>query len=232
MEQTFTNALAAAVRSIGRAETVDGKLGVIVETLAVSLPRFSHVGISTLESDGTIRTRAQTSQLVLDLDRLQYELGEGPCFDTMKDAWHLDVPAIASDGRWPRFVPHAVELGLKSQIAVRLFVDEAETIGSLNLYSVDSEDIDPDAIWVADLFANQAALVLGESRESDHLRQALETRQLIGQATGLMMARYGLDDQAAFGFLARTSSHANLKLREVAARLVSDHLRDPRAGVS
>ena len=220
----MTAALAAAVRSLARPESTEAKLLTIVETLALSLPMFKDIGVSTIDRHGVVSTRAATSQLVWDLDALQYELGEGPCVDSLHDAMVVEAPLIVEDQRWPRYVPRAVELGLKSQLALKLYVDEDKTIGGLNMYSTSDEEIDPDAVAVADLFATQAAVALGQARTVEQLTQALETRQLIGQAVGLVMAKYGLAEDAAFGFLARMSSHSNTKLREIAERVVAEHL--------
>ena len=223
MDQDISAALGAAARMLGRSETVAEKLTVVVENLARSLPGFEHVGVSTIDRHGHIETQAATSQLVWDLDALQYRLGEGPCVDSMHDATIVEAPTIRHDQRWPRYVPAAVELGLKSQLAVKLYVDQDKTIGGLNIYSTLSEDLDPQAVWIADIFAAQAAGALGQARALDDLRHAMETRQLIGQAVGLVMARYSLDAEAAFNFLARTSSHANIKLRDIARRVIDDH---------
>lgn len=92
------------------------------------------------------------------------------------------------------------------------------------MYSTDSEDIDPQAPGFADLFATHAALALGKAREVDHLHQALRTREVIGQAVGLLMAKYDLDPDGAFAFLVRTSSHSNRKLRDIAVRMVEQHV--------
>ena len=94
------------------------------------------------------------------------------------------------------------------------------------MYSTESEAIDPQAPGIADLFAAHAALALGNVRELDDLYAALATREVIGKAVGLLMAKYHLDEDAAFGFLVRTSSHSNTKVREIAARMVKDHVRE------
>jgi GAF domain-containing protein len=121
-------------------------------------------------------------------------------------------------------VPAAVKLGLKSQLAVRLYLDERGTLGGLNMYSTHSDDIDDQAPALADLLATHAALALGKAREVDDLHQALRTRELIGQAVGMLMVQYRLDPDAAFAFLARTSSHSNTKLRDIAAQMVEHHV--------
>jgi GAF domain-containing protein len=224
VDDDLTTALAAAVRSLARPENTESKLSTIVDILALSLPSFKDIGVSTIDRNGGVQTRAATSQLVWDLDALQYELGEGPCVDSLHDATVVEAPRIVDDPRWPRYVPRAVELGLKSQLALKLYIDEDRTIGGLNMYSTSDEEIDPDAVAVADLYATQAAVALGQARTVEQLTQALETRQLIGQAVGLVMAKYGLAEDAAFGFLARMSSHSNTKLREIAERVVAEHV--------
>ena len=95
-------------------------------------------------------------------------------------------------------------------------------MGALNLYSTSQEEIDPDAEHVAELFASHAAIALHQAREVENLNQALESRKVIGQALGIVMERYGLDENHAFAFLLRASSTSNIKLRDIAAQLVED----------
>ena len=177
------------------------------------------VGISTIDRKGNVTTRAATGELVWALDRLQYGLGEGPCMETLREADVVVAPRIRHDQRWPEYVPQAVAAGLKVQIAVNLYLDDEGTLGGLNLYSTRSVDIEDDAEAIADLFAEHAAIALGQVRQREGLQEALHSRKVIGQAIGILMERYQVDDDRAFDFLVRTSSHANVKLRDVAARL-------------
>ena len=208
---------------MGQSASVEEMLETIVHTAQLSLPGFEHVGISTIDERGNIETRAQTGDLVKQLDDLQYGLREGPCVDTLRSSHLVEAPHIRHDQRWPRYVPAAVELGLKSQFAVQLYLDDEGTLGGLNIYSTSSEDIDDEAPVIADLFATQAALALGKVRELTHLNQALHSREVIGKAIGMIMATYKLDQDAAFGFLARVSSTSNVKVRDLAAQMIEDH---------
>jgi len=222
-EQTLAAGLAQAARTIGRSQTVEETLQTIVETAQMSLPGFDHVGISTIDRKGKITTRAATDQLVWELDTLQYDLDEGPCVESVRGAEMVQAPWIRHNRRWLKYVPKAVDLGLQSQLAVRLHLDRKGTVGGLNMYSTSSEVIDPNAIAMADLFATHAALALGKARDVHDLDQALRTRETIGKAIGLIMAKYHLDEEAAFAFLTRTSSHSNTKMRDVAAQMLEDH---------
>ncbi len=189
-DQDLRAALSHAARTIGQARTSQETLQTIAETALLSIPSIEHVGVSVLDRKGNAVTKAATSDLVLELDELQYSLHEGPCVDSLRGATVVAAPRIRDDSRWPRYVPPAVRLGLKAQLAVRLYLDEQGTVGGLNMYSTGSEDIDPQAPGIADLFAAHAALALDRALKVDHLNEALQTREVIGEAVGLLMAKY------------------------------------------
>lgn len=217
---TIARALSAAAQSIDATATIEETLDAIVREARRSVPGFDHIGVSISHRDGTIETRAATDQLVWDLDRLQYEVGEGPCLDSIHTAPVLVVEHAATEKRWPAFMPRAVERGLRSQLAVRLFRDH-ETLGGLNLYSTSSDTVDPDAVAIAELFATHAAIALGRVRHEHDLNQALASRKVIGQAIGIIMERYGINEDRAFHFLVRASSTSNAKLRMIAEEVVA-----------
>ncbi|MCW2847006.1 MAG: hypothetical protein JWR90_980 [Marmoricola sp.] len=222
MDTELGRTLAEAARTIHISTDVDETLKAIASAAMKSLPGFDAVGISTVDKKGRVTTRAATGDLVWDLDALQYELGEGPCVDTLREAEVVAAPSIRHDQRWPRYVPRAVDLGLQSQLALKLFLDDEGTLGGLNLYSTQSEQIHPEAEAIAELFATHAAIALGSARQIDALNEGLKTRSTIGQAIGMLMGQYTLNDDAAFGLLVRMSSTSNLKLRDIAAHLVDE----------
>jgi ANTAR domain len=117
-----------------------------------------------------------------------------------------------------------VDAGLRAQLAIQLYYDD-ETLGGLNLYATKSAEIDPDAPVAAELFAVHAALALGRARTESRLSEALGSRQMIGEAVGLMMERYKINDQRAFQFLARACSTSNIKVRDVAQEVVDESNR-------
>jgi hypothetical protein len=121
-----------------------------------SIPGFDDVGISLVHRDGTIETKAATGDLVWELDSIQYHLGDGPCVSSLREEPVIVVDHLRHAERWPQYVPQAAQRGLKAQMALRLYVDENGTIGGLNLYSTSSEDIEPHAPQLAEVFAAQA----------------------------------------------------------------------------
>jgi GAF domain-containing protein len=215
-------AITEAARTMHQPQDLEASLATIADVARLSVPGFDHVGISTVDSRGQVHTRAATSDLVWTLDKVQYELGEGPCVDSLRRAHVVLAPDLRHDERWPRFVPRAVEEGVKSQLAVRLYLDDSGLLGGLNLYSTTSPDIHPEAEGLADLFAAHAAIALGSATDREQLNEALQSRKVIGQAIGIVMERYHISEDRAFQFLVRASSHGNIKMRDVAAELVRE----------
>lgn len=213
--------LAAAARSMHQSGSIEDTLQRIAEVARDSVPGFDQVGISTLQKNGKAETRAATGDLVHTLDDLQYSLDEGPCVETLREAGVVVAPNIRHDQRWPRYVPEAVQHGLRSQLAVKLSLDNEGTIGGLNLYSTTSDQVDPEAESIAELFAVHAAIALGNARQRETLNAGLQTRKIIGQAIGILMERYQMNEDRAFAFLVRASSHGNTKLRDIAQELVN-----------
>ena len=119
-----------------------------------------------------------------------------------------------------RYAPQAVQEGLRSQLAVRLYLDDEGTVGGINFYSTVSDEVDQEAESIADLFADHAAIALHNADERENLNQALHSRKVIGQALGIVMERYGLNEDRAFAFLVRASSTGNVKVRDIAQELV------------
>jgi GAF domain-containing protein len=218
--QDVGHALTVAARGISRRASLEETLNAIVEVAQDALPGFDQIGISLMDRKGNVETKAATGDLVWRLDKLQYELGEGPCVETLHDRIIVEAPDVRHDQRWPRYVPRAVAEGLRAQLALKLYLDDEGTLGGLNIYSTTCEDIDPEAVHMAELFAAQAAIALGYAKERENLNEALHSRKVIGQAIGLVMERYQLTEDRAFAFLVRASSHSNIKLRDIAQTMV------------
>jgi GAF domain-containing protein len=223
----YARAIAQATREINAPHDVEAILHAIVGTAARSLDGIDLAGVSVVHRDGTVETQAGNDPLEWEIDKIQYDLGEGPCLDAiLSDHPVVVVNDLGNDPRWPGFAPQAHARGIRSQIGLRLWVDD-QNLGGLNLYSTSTDTIDPDVEYAAEIFAVNAALALGRARQVDELSKAMASRRVIGQAVGVVMERYHLDEQHAFGYLTRVSQHTNRKLRDVAQGLV-DEFSSPR----
>jgi hypothetical protein len=198
----------------------DATLEAITAAAVEVLPDVDYASITVKHADDSIATIAPTNELVIDLDARQYELREGPCYDAAVSTAHVIAPDIASDDRFPTYGPYVVSKGVHAQAGLRLF-DAPASQGALNLYSQRSGAFE-DFSTLANLFAHQAAVAIGYAREIADLNDAIRTRTTIGQAVGIIMERYELNDERAFAFLTRLSQHRNVKLRLIAEEIVAD----------
>jgi GAF domain-containing protein len=215
----FANSIAEAARTMHQPLDSGDTLQSIVEVACNSVPGFDQVGIATLHKGGRIETRAYTGDLVLRLDEMQYGLQEGPCSAALQGTDEIAVSSLQHEQRWPRYVPQAQAAGVRSQMALKLYLDRG-TLGGINFYSTVSDDVSPEAQGVARLFATHAAIALGHAQERETLNTALQTRKIIGQAVGILMERHEINEDRAFAFLIRASSHGNIKLRAIAQEIV------------
>ena len=127
---------------------------------------------------------------------------------------------MADEQRWPRFASRAATLGAASMLSFQLYV-EGDNLGALNLYSGHPNGFDDESEQVGLLFASHAAVAFADARQLEHLSAAIATRDLIGQAKGILMERYSLDADQAFRVLTRISQHTNQRLHTIADELVT-----------
>lgn len=174
-------------------------------------------------TDGAPISLAVSNPLAATIERIQVEVGQGPCLDASTSGRTFYAHDLTEDPRWPIFAPAAAEAGVRCVLAYSLGIG----LSALNLYSGY-----PDAFGVTDraqagLFATLAGLALDTSEQratdADHvlnLNAALRTRELIGQAQGILIERERITADQAFNILRRASQHLNIKLRDVAQALV------------
>lgn len=190
------------------------------------LPDADFASITVRHEGGSLVTVAATDDRVLPLDRAQYDLQEGPCYDAAVNTAHVTAPHLAEDERFPRYAPVAVAAGIQAQMAFRLF-DTPTSQGALNLYSR-SDGAFEDMGTLGSLFTHQSAMAIAYAQEIQDLHDAALARETVGQAIGIVMERYELVDERAFAFLTRLSQHRGIPLRLVAEQIIaaSEHRGD------
>lgn len=192
------------------------------------IPGVDYANITIRHKDGRLETVAPTDDLLLKVDAVQFDLQEGPCYEAATNEPYITAPDLARDPRFPRYGPRAAAVGILAQAGVRLFdTPRGGARGALNLYSRQVGAFSDTAV-VAPLFAHQAGVALSYAQEISDLQEALKSRQQIGTAVGITMQRFDLDEQRAFGFLSRMSQTENVKLRDLAVRLIAA-TEDPEA---
>jgi len=200
---------------------LDHTLSRITLAAVEALPDTDYASITLLHADGRLETIAPTDDLLWGVDAAQYELREGPCYGAAAEAVHIASPHLAKDDRFPRYAATAVAAGIEAQAGLRLF-DAPKSRGALNLYSRRPGAF-TDLGAIGELFRHHAAMAIDYAQEISNLQEAVRTRGRIGTAVGIVMERYKLADDRAFAFLARLSQDGNVKLREVADRIIESN---------
>jgi GAF domain-containing protein len=212
-----------------KATTVHGVLERVVTAARSAVPGADLVSV-TLRTDDGYTTPVYTDELALKLDKVQYELGEGPCVEsTRTPGLGLTFSGdLAAGAEFPRFGPAAAGLGARSVMAVGLFPQgDVPRLGALNLYAFDVNGLDEVDRDLALILAAHASTALAGTLastsaelEATQLRQALQSRDVIGQAKGILMERRGISADDAFNVLRKASQSLNIKLATVAQTLV------------
>ena len=178
-----------------------------------------HASISSVRRRREVHTVASTGPLPRAVDQAQYETQQGPCLDSLFEQRTVRMPRLAEEHRWPDFVRAATELGVGSMLAVQLYVT-GDDLGALNMVSTAVDAFDEEDEHVALLFATHAAVAMADAQATDRLERAVMSRDLIGQAKGILMERFRITDHQAFLLLVRASQTSNAKLTSVADELV------------
>jgi GAF domain-containing protein len=235
MDQTYTEEFARLALELheqpGVPETIEVVLGFALR--AVAADAASVLLLPSGKRGSAVELTEVTGGKAAQADQLQLECGEGPCIAASPEAGSIIVHDALTDQRWPTWSKRiAAELGIRSVLSVRLHTSST-VIGALNLYDAEPHRFDRDDDAVAHVLARHAAIALARSRHEASLWEAIDARKLIGQAQGILMERFGLDDEQAFAVLRRYSQDNNIKLRVVAERLISTRqLPDPAASES
>jgi GAF domain-containing protein len=190
-----------------------------IASTAVTMLSPARYAALTVLAHGELIPRASTGEPPLLLDRLQQRLGDGPCVNAAKRQSVFRIDDTREDLRWPEFCAEAARLNVRSMLCVPLWIDE-RGLGALSLYADQAAAFSESHERITILLATFAALALAEAQRADQMHDALSSRDVIGQAKGILMERHGVTADAAFSVLSRVSQAENIKLAEVARRFV------------
>lgn len=194
----------------------------VVRVAQHAVPHALHCGLTVLRKAKGARTIAESGPTATAVDRLQYQLHQGPCLDAAVGEAVVLSDDLTTDARWPRFGPRCAEdLGVLSMLSVRVPVGGTDH-AALNFYAESTDAFGEVDVPLASLFAPFAGLAVEYAlREQDvgNLEAALTSSRQIGTAIGILMARRRITSEEAFDVLRRASQSLNLKLREVAAEV-------------
>lgn len=187
----------------------------------------------TLIRDGRPSTVTNSDARASQLDEIQYSKGDGPCLQSARTGKVVRVADFGADDRWDGFPSRAVAHGVRSSLSLPLIAG-ADSVGALNLYASAPSSFNDEEERQGLQFAGEAARALAlalrlsdQAEMTHHMQMALASRSTIDQALGILMAQNRCNADQAFAILRDASHHRNVKLRDVAADVVTSVSGEP-----
>ncbi|HEY0166516.1 MAG TPA: GAF and ANTAR domain-containing protein [Jatrophihabitans sp.] len=193
-------------------------LTVITQGAIDIVPGAELAALVILTGPSRLEACAVTGPLPPQIIALQNEVGEGPCLDAVKQLGVVWVANLATETRWPQFAAGAIPLGVGSMMCTPLMIQD-RIYGSLSLASATPDAFDEESQAMAAVFAANITLALAGDEWRRNMTAALSSRDVIGQAKGILMERYRVTPDAAFALLVKASQHTHTKLRDVSDQL-------------
>ena len=222
--------MAARIAENVSGRDLDGTLLALTQAAVETLPGVDEATISIRHENGSLQSYALTAEFLKELDAWQYDYAEGPCYDGVTHNAFSVCGDLSQDPRYPNYGSRAAEAGIRSQAGLRVF-ESKRTLGGLNLYSRTVGAL-ADVTFLEELFSEQARSALTYASQLGSLRDAITSRQVIGQAVGIVMERFQLSEERAFAFLTRLSNDRNVKLRLVAQEIIDDSVARHSGGAT
>lgn len=199
----------------------------LVQAVNEAIDGCDAVGVTMVMEDRP-RTAAYTTVGTLEIDAVQYSVGDGPCLDAFRNGREVLVDFTAAEERWPAFIEGCDPGDVQTLLALPLQT-EGQRFGALNLYGYAPHAFDGTDLVLVRMAARRAAdaiaagvHLVGARAVAGQVEQAMASRAVIEQAKGVLMAQHGIDETVAFEMLRRQSQQANVKLRTLAARVVAN----------
>lgn len=205
-------------------QQLDDVLATVLAAAVDNVPGAEFAGITVTTNRDSLRSHVATDPLVAVHNGIQVTHQEGPCLHAAWDQPIVRVNDLTAEHRWPKYALDAVsQTPFRSIVSFRLYTAN-ETLGSMTLYSRTPHAFTPEAEEIGELYAAQAAVAWAVTERNVQFRSALASRDIIGQAKGMIMERFDIDAAQAFSLLRKLSQDSNVPLATIAAELVNkDH---------
>jgi ANTAR domain/GAF domain len=211
--------MAVLARAIAAPRTLEHILADVTAAAVELIPGADVAGILLVKKGGDFESLADTAGVAAQLDKLQHDFGEGPCAEAALQETIVRSDDLRREARWPRYAPAAVQFGVLSGLSFKLYTAD-RTAGALNLFGFQADVWDTDAETTGAVLAAHAAAAILAGRHAEQMQAALASRDRIGQAKGIIMERYGVDEVRAFDMLRLISQESQIKLADIAQRVI------------
>lgn len=193
----------------------------LTDSAAKSVPGAQHAGITVTDRHNHIETQSATSEYPILLDDIQRQHRQGPCLTAAWQNHTMRIDDLTAEQRWPHYREDALRrTPIRSVLSFQIF-NNRQMAGALNFYAERAYAFGDNSVEVGLAFATHAALAWNISRRDDQFRSALASRDIIGQAKGMLMERFGIDAVKAFDLLKQLSQESNTPVVEISHRLVN-----------
>lgn len=219
-----TEIFEAMARLVYRGEDTSSVLQALVDAAVVLIPGCDHASVAMLVK-GEFTTAAASDDVARQVDGFEREVGDGPCVDAIIEESFQYDPDITTNCQWPRLADKVLaNTSVRGMIGYRVVI-EGRKSGALNIFSdtpgaLTALSANTGAILAS--FASVAMTAAANHERAEQLQRGLTSNREIGKAVGLLMAAHGIDADQAFELLRATSSRMNLKLADIAARVVTE----------
>ncbi len=215
--------LASALRDLASANAaVDETLQAAVDLCLELIPGCDVADVMFLQRR-RVTTPVSSDPRAVPLGLAQQEAGEGPCISAALEQHMVVTHDLREDGRWPGFAARALDQGVVAVLSYQLFLNrsEGDRFGALNLYGTWPNAFDDEAVALGEVFAAQCAAALAAAIAQEGARAALRSRDVIGQAKGILMERHRITANQAFEILKTASQQTNIKVHDLAQHLTT-----------
>jgi transcriptional regulator with GAF, ATPase, and Fis domain len=219
MTEGVAKDLSELARDLEAETNTDALMDRIVRAAVKEIDGATGAAITLLEH-GRVSSPAHSDDRARRVGLAQEDTRQGPCVDTSRDEITLRSDDLRTDTRWPKWAAAAVKEGVLSAMSLQLFV-ESQSMGALDFYADQPFAFNAEAENIALLLASHAAIAMSGNRKVQNLHAALQSRDIIGQAKGILMERYKIDAVQAFDLLIGASQATHRKLHVIADQLAT-----------
>ncbi len=212
--------MAELARATAPPRSIDEVLTGVTAAAVEMIPGTDTCGVLLIGKGGKFESLFGTSDLIYKLDELQEQCNEGPCVTAAVDELIVRTDDFTHERRWPKYSAAIADLGVRSGLSFKLYTG-AQTAGALNLFGLQPHAFNGESEAIGSVLAAHAASAILASRHGEQLESALNTRDTIGQAKGVIMERYNVDAMRAFEMLRELSQTSNTRLVDIADRVIA-----------
>lgn len=213
--------MAELARAVAVPKPAEEILAEVTSAAVELIPGAETAGILMITKGGKFESHAGTSDLPHELDMWQQLLQEGPCLEVALADLTVRTDDFREETRWPAYSAEAVKLGVLSGLSFKLYTAD-RTAGALNVFGYAPRAWSDEELLTGNVLSAHAAAAILAHTQGEQLTSAVASRDRIGQAKGIIMERFGVDDVRAFDMLRKLSQEGNTALVEVAERVIAN----------